>query len=104
MHPSTTSVYPQKRCIQVINFCDIQNLAGEGKIYNTDSNITLLFQISAPILFGGFILWEIYAHWKWRRAMRIIQSEETEARSTQFALEPMMLAERDRVFIKQLKV
>ena len=36
--------------------------------------------------------------------MRIIGAEETEARSTQFALEPMMLAERDRVFIKQLKV
>jgi len=58
---------------------------------------------TAPILFGGFILWEIYAHWKWRRSMRIINSEETEARSTQFALEPMMLAERDRVYIKQLK-
>ena len=27
MHPSTTSVYPQKRCIQVISFSNIQNLA-----------------------------------------------------------------------------
>merc|ERR1739844_109211 len=59
---------------------------------------------TAPLLFGGFILWEIWAHWRYRRGRRLLQADETEERSTHFALEPLMLAERDRIFIKQLKV
>merc|ERR1712062_513493 len=35
--------------------------------------------------------------------MRKVTAEQTEERSTQFAIEPMMLAERDRVFLKQCK-
>merc|ERR1711874_81684 len=58
---------------------------------------------TAPLLFGGFILWEIWAHWRYRRGRRLLQADETEERSTPFALEPLMLAERDRIFIKQLK-
>merc|ERR1739844_525545 len=58
---------------------------------------------TAPLLFGGFILWEIWAHWRYRRGRRLLQADETEERSTHFALEPLMLAERDRIFIKQLK-
>merc|ERR1712226_1385354 len=38
-----------------------------------------------------------------RRGKRLLQADDTEERSTQFALEPLMLAERDRIFIKQLK-
>ena len=38
------------------------------------------------------------------RAKRVWEAEDTEERSTQFAVEPMMLAERDRLFIKRLKV
>merc|ERR1712001_485730 len=57
----------------------------------------------APLLFGGFILWEIMAHWRYKRGRRYLEAEKTEERSTQFALEPMLLAERDRAFVKRLK-
>lgn len=64
----------------------------------------IYFNILAPLLFGGFILWEVWAHWRYHRGMRKVTAEQTEERSTQFAIEPMMLAERDRVFLKQCKV
>lgn len=58
---------------------------------------------TAPLLFGGFILWELWAHWRYKRGRRAWEAADTEERSTQFALEPMLLAERDRAFIKRLK-
>ena len=59
---------------------------------------------TAPLLFGGFILWEIFGHWKYKRGQRQIAAWDTEERSAQFALEPMLLAERDRLFVKRCKV
>ena len=63
-----------------------------------------IFILLAPLLFGGFIVWEIVAHWRYKRGNRYLEADRTEERSTQFALEPMLLAERDRAFIKRLKV
>ena len=64
-------------------------------------NIIILL---APLLIGGFLVWEIVAHWRYKRGCRYLEADRTEERSTQFALEPMLLAERDRAFIKRLKV
>merc|ERR1711997_189123 len=58
---------------------------------------------TAPLLFGGFVIWEIVAHWRWLQGRRWWGSTHTEERSSQFALEPMMIAERDRLFIKRCK-
>jgi len=58
---------------------------------------------TAPLLFGGFILWEIFGHWKYKRGQRQIAAWDTEERSAQFALEPMLLAERDRLYVKRCK-
>lgn len=62
------------------------------------------FHLLAPLLFGGFILWETVAHWRYKRGCRYLEADRTEERSTQFALEPMLLAERDRAYLKRLKV
>ena len=70
-------------------------------------SVTLHYQIfnsTAPLLFGGFIGFTVFGHWRYFQGQRLLESEKTEERSTQFAIEPMMLAERDRVYIKQLKV
>ena len=55
---------------------------------------------AAPILFGGFILVQAfglyrYSLWKHRR-----DRERIEERSAQLALEPLLLAERDRWVVK----
>ena len=49
-------------------------------------------------------MWEILSTWRYRKSKRLLEAELTEERSTQFALEPMLLAERDRAYIKRLKV
>ncbi|XP_040566066.1 NADH dehydrogenase [ubiquinone] 1 alpha subcomplex subunit 13 [Lepeophtheirus salmonis] len=60
--------------------------------------------VNAPLLFGGqvalfLIAWPMYA-----KARRRFEDHKIEMKSAQFALQPMLLAERDRTFLKELRV
>lgn len=60
--------------------------------------------LSAPMLFLGFAAYMTVSLTAHKRDCRMRQARLTEERSGQFAIEPMLLAERDRAFLKQLKL
>lgn len=60
---------------------------------------------SAPILFGGFIIWQASALWWYITRTKVrTKNLRIENRGIKLALQPMLLAERDRGYIKQLKL
>merc|ERR1719461_2791251 len=44
-----------------------------------------------------------FGYWQYKRGMRILTQEKIEANSNNLALTPLMLAERDREYLKQLR-
>jgi len=59
--------------------------------------------LTAPLIFGGLIGSMAYGRWSWDRGMQQYNKEKVEMRSADLALEPLMLAERDREFLKQCR-
>merc|ERR1712088_489481 len=59
--------------------------------------------VNAPILFGTFVVTQVYAFWAYSRWKQRTFRQRIEERAAQLALEPMMLAERDREYLKQLR-
>ena len=76
--------------------------------------------LNAPIIFGGLFASMAYGAWSYKKGMRLVQkqvnmnisittnfnvinNQEIEMRSASLALEPLMLAERDREYLKQLR-
>merc|ERR1712037_724767 len=59
--------------------------------------------LNAPIIFTGLIGSMAVGHWLYKRGMRTWKTWQTEYRSATLALTPMMLAERDRKYLKQCR-
>merc|ERR1712018_1013848 len=59
--------------------------------------------VNAPILFGGFFLVQAYGMWRYSLWKQRRDRERIEERSAQLALEPLLLAERDREYLKQVR-
>lgn len=59
--------------------------------------------LSAKALFGGFIALNVYATWRIMGSKKKIERDDLERRSSELALEPMLCAERDREYLKQLR-
>merc|ERR1712126_624862 len=57
----------------------------------------------APINFGGLFGTMAYGYWSYKKGMRAWNKEQIEMKSASLAIEPLMLAERDREFLKQLR-
>jgi NADH dehydrogenase (ubiquinone) 1 alpha subcomplex subunit 13 len=56
-------------------------------------------------LFGGFIIWQASALWWYITRTKVrTKNLRIENRGIKLALQPMLLAERDRGYIKQLKL
>merc|ERR1712080_328065 len=59
--------------------------------------------LNAPIIFGGLFGSMAFGVWLYKRGMRTVHTWMTEMRSADLALTPLMLAERDRECLKQLR-
>ncbi|KAK4291211.1 hypothetical protein Pmani_028675 [Petrolisthes manimaculis] len=54
-------------------------------------------------LFAGYAVVTAFAGYVYFRTYRQIRNEEIEMRSGQMAIQPMLIAERDREFLKQMR-
>ncbi|KAJ8915218.1 hypothetical protein NQ315_015441 [Exocentrus adspersus] len=54
-------------------------------------------------LFGGYVVMTAGAAYLYYLNCKVVQQEEIELRSASFAIYPMLLAEKDRAFLKQLR-
>ena len=59
--------------------------------------------LNAPLIYGGLFGSMAFGYWQYKRGMRILTQEKIEANSNNLALTPLMLAERDREYLKQLR-
>jgi len=59
--------------------------------------------LNAPIIFGGLIGSMAVGAWFYKRGMRTWSTWQTEYKSATLALTPLMLAERDREYLKQCR-
>jgi len=59
--------------------------------------------LNAPIIFGGLIGTTALGAWIYKRGIRQWQILDIEMKSASLALTPLMLAERDRAYLKQLR-
>ena len=59
--------------------------------------------LNAPIIYGGLFGSMALGAWLYKRGQRIVKAHEIEMRSASLALTPLLLAERDREFLKQLR-
>ncbi len=59
--------------------------------------------LNAPIIFGGLIASMYYAFWQYKRGMRQYEILQVEMRSADLAITPLMLAEREREYLKQCR-
>merc|ERR1712051_303954 len=63
----------------------------------------LLGVLNAPLIYGGLFASMAYGVYQYKRGMRQVFKEEVEMKSASLAITPLMLAERDREFMKQLR-
>jgi len=59
--------------------------------------------LNAPLIYGGLFASMAYGVYQYKRGMRQVFKEEVEMKSASLAITPLMLAERDREFMKQLR-
>ena len=59
--------------------------------------------LNAPLIYGGLFASMIYGYYQYKRGMRQVFKEEIEMKSASLAITPLMLAERDREYLKQLR-
>merc|ERR1719378_460811 len=59
--------------------------------------------LNAPLIYGGLFASMAYGAWSYKRGMRVVRKQEIEMKSASLAMEPLMLAERDREYLKQLR-
>merc|ERR1712226_28525 len=59
--------------------------------------------LNAPLIYGGLFASMAYGVYQYKRGMRQVFKEEVEMKSASLAITPLMLAERDREFLKQLR-
>lgn len=59
--------------------------------------------LNAPLIYGGVIASVVIGNFFYKKAVRRIESEKIEMKSADLALTPLMLAERDREFLKQCR-
>lgn len=59
---------------------------------------------SGPTLFAGAVAYHILAVVRYKYKMRERERDKVEERSSELALEPLLLAERDREFLRQVKI
>merc|ERR1712066_396439 len=59
--------------------------------------------LNAPLIYGGLFASMVYGAYQYKRGMRQVFKEEIEMRSASLAITPLMLAERDREYLKQLR-
>jgi len=59
--------------------------------------------LNAPLIYGGVLVSMGISHYLLRNFMRGMEAEKIEIKSSDLALTPLMLAERDREFLKQCR-
>jgi NADH dehydrogenase (ubiquinone) 1 alpha subcomplex subunit 13 len=59
--------------------------------------------LNAPLIYGGLIASMAIGQYSYRKGWTKWTAERVELRSAELALEPLMLAERDREFLKQCR-
>merc|ERR1711913_235755 len=59
--------------------------------------------LNAPLIYGGLFASMAYGAYQYKRGMRQVFKNEVEMKSASLAITPLMLAERDREFLKQLR-
>ncbi|XP_023320719.1 NADH dehydrogenase [ubiquinone] 1 alpha subcomplex subunit 13 [Eurytemora carolleeae] len=59
--------------------------------------------LNAPMIYGGFFISLGIGYWTYKRGMKQLVAEKIEMKSADLALTPLMLAERDREFLKQCR-
>merc|ERR1711936_653337 len=59
--------------------------------------------LNAPLIYGGLFASMAYGVYQYKRGMRQVFKEEVEMKSASLAITPLMLAERDREYLKQLR-
>merc|ERR1712024_163351 len=59
--------------------------------------------LNAPLIYGGLFASMAYGAYQYKRGMRQVFKDEVEMKSASLAITPLMLAERDREFLKQLR-
>ena len=59
--------------------------------------------LNAPLIYGGLFASMAYGVYQYKRGMKQVFKEEIEMKSASLAITPLMLAERDREYLKQLR-
>lgn len=82
----------------------IQDLPPEGGYSRVHYKRVPLKPIFSPkLLFGGYVSISLAALYIYNLANKKIKREQVEMRSCKHALFPLLLAERDRLYLKQLR-
>eukprot|EP00088_Acartia_fossae_P050532 TRINITY_DN56622_c0_g1_i1.p1 TRINITY_DN56622_c0_g1~~TRINITY_DN56622_c0_g1_i1.p1 ORF type:complete len:152 (+),score=13.69 TRINITY_DN56622_c0_g1_i1:49-504(+) len=59
--------------------------------------------LNAPLIYGGLLASMAYGYWDYKKGMRKLTIERVEMKGADIALQPLMLAERDREYLKQCR-
>eukprot|EP00095_Tigriopus_kingsejongensis_P001957 maker-scaffold594_size129171-snap-gene-0.19 protein:Tk01957 transcript:maker-scaffold594_size129171-snap-gene-0.19-mRNA-1 annotation:"nadh dehydrogenase 1 alpha subcomplex 13" len=59
--------------------------------------------MTAPMLLGGLIGLQSYGYYAYKKGQKVIRRNELEMTSASLGIEPLLLAERDREFLKQIR-
>jgi len=59
--------------------------------------------MNAPLVYAGLFGTMLYGYWDYKQGFARYKAMKAEMRSAELVLEPLMLAERDREFLKQCR-